>query len=298
QGQRGKRLLLIVCVFVALFGIAGGMRMIDKQAYSSEEWQEYRSYNNARSALYDHGFPTYSEFEYEYEDLGINENAKNYYRQWNHIDLSEETMREIASWNEEEKTVINSRYVARFLKTIGKGYMEKSCFYMFLAIVLLWFLRGRKRLVTIIGIAYAAIVVAGLDFYMFLMSRYLKDRVDVGIIMAACLVILWTMRSDRQFFSKKAGAVIMAIVLIASQVLWHENWRVNAADRLNVLEKNRAVAEAIAKDKDHLYLNKAVGFSYSDAYGPFDTIPYGISENVFTLGGWTAKMPSNQAKLD
>ena len=299
KGERAKQLGLILCAFILLFGIAGGLKLVDKQAYTSEAWQEYRDYNNARSSLYDHGFPSYSGYEDEYEELGINENAKNYYRQWNHIDLSAEQMREIASWNESETgVIINSHYVARFIRTMAKGYLARPVFFLFLAIVLLWILRGRKNPVTITGIAYAAVVIIGLNFYMFMMERYLKDRVDVGIIMAACLVILWTLRNDRPLFSHKTGAVILALVILASQLCWHDNWRVNAADRITKMENKRVVAEAMAEDKEHLYLNKAVGFSYSDAYGVFDTIPYGISENVFTLGGWTAMMPSNQEKLD
>jgi len=298
KGQRAKQLGLIFCAFVFLFGIAGGLKAVDKQAYASAEWQEYRDYNNARSALYDHGFPSYSGYEDEYEELGINENAKNYYRQWNHIDLSAEQMRKIASWNESDYIIINSHYVARFIRTMAKGYLAKPVFFLFLAIVLLWILRGKKNLITITGIVYTATVVIGLNFYMFMMERYLKDRVDVGIIMAACLVILWTLRSDRPLLTHKAGAIILALVILASQFCWHDNWRVNAADRIAKMENKRVVAETMAKDKEHLYLNKAVGFSYSDAYGAFDTIPYGISENVFTLGGWTAGMPSNQEKLD
>lgn len=69
-------------------------------------------------------------------------------------------------------------------------------------------------------------------------------------------------------------------------------------ERNAAMNENRKIAEKIARDKEHLYLNKAVGFSYSDAYDVFDVIPQGISENVFTLGGWTCGMPSNQEKLD
>ena len=298
KGQRAKQFVLILCVFLLLFGVAGGLRMVDKQAYTPVEWQEYKEYNNARSSLYDHGFPSYSEYEDEYSELGINENAKNYYRQWNHVDLSAETMREIGSWDNSDRTIINSRTIVRFIKTMAKGYMARPVFYMFLALVLLWILRGRKKPVAIIGIAYTAVIVVGLNFYMFMTLRYLKDRVDVGIVMAACVVILWTLQNDRPLFSHRTGAVLLAIALIASQLCWHDNWRVNAKDRVETLEANRTVAETIAEDKEHLYLNKAVGFSYSDAYGVFDTLPYGISENVFTLGGWTTMMPANREKLE
>lgn len=292
-----KPAVIMACAFVLLFGVAGGLTNFDKKAYSSEEWQKYRAYNVARSQLYDHGFPEYSEYAAKYENMGINQNAKDFYRQWNHVDLDGDTMKQISGFNKEESHVISTQYIKDFAKTMLEGYSQKPLFYVFLAIVLMWFIWGRKNWISITGIVYEAVMAIGLNFYMFYSLRYLKDRVDVGILLAATIVIVWTFKNNKPLFSNKIGIIMLVIAFAWAQYSWHDNWRSNTDSKDALLDANRQVAETIAKDKEHLYLNKAVGFSYSDAYDVFDVIPEGISENVFTLGGWTCRMPSNQDKL-
>lgn len=298
KGNAVKPAIAMACSFVILFGVAGGLTAFDKSAYRAEEWQEYRAYNVARSKLYDHGFPEYSEYASQYEKMGINENAKNYYRQWNHVDLDGRTMEQIGSFNKTESPSINGQYIKRFIITMAEGYAKKPLFYAFLAVIIMWIIWGRKNWISLIGIIYEAVIAVGLNFYMFWTLRYLKDRVDVGILLAAVIVIIWTFKNHKPLFSNKLGIIIVMIALVWTQYCWHDNWRTYMGERNAAMNENRKIAEKIARDKEHLYLNKAVGFSYSDAYDVFDVIPQGISENVFTLGGWTCGMPSNQEKLD
>lgn len=295
---RPKRIIALICAFLVLFGTVGLLMVFDKKAYTSDEWQDYREYNRARSQLYDHGFPEYEQYQEGYEKLGINANAKNFYRQWNHVDLDGKTMLEISCWNKEDEREINSDYVKDFIRTMTKGYMAKPIFYVFLATVIMWLFFGKKNWISIVGIAYAAVVAAGLNWYMFSMARFLKDRVDVGIIVAAMLVVLWTFKNTKPLFNNIVGMIGVIISFVLLQYAWSDSYRWNQDGKDISIADNRMVAEEIAQDKEHLYLNKAVGFSYSDAYDVFDRIPQGVSENVFTLGGWTCGMPANREKLE
>ena len=58
-----------VIIVIALLSI-----LVDKLAYSGEEWKSFLSYNDARTDVYDYyGFPNYGEYTDEYDALGIRE---------------------------------------------------------------------------------------------------------------------------------------------------------------------------------------------------------------------------------
>ena len=51
-----------------------GIMVFEKEAYGSEEWQTYLSYNDERSMVYDYyGVPAYEENREFYEKIGLKE---------------------------------------------------------------------------------------------------------------------------------------------------------------------------------------------------------------------------------
>lgn len=74
--KRVRRPLFGVLVMLLLsFGLKG----FDTFVYQSDpQWKQYTEYNELRTELLDYDFPEYEDYEEEYEQLGITEDAYNY----------------------------------------------------------------------------------------------------------------------------------------------------------------------------------------------------------------------------
>lgn len=63
--KTGIFLASVLAVFLISFGI-------EKIAYGSEEWKDFKAYNEARTDIYDfYGIPSYEEYSSEYNNLGL-----------------------------------------------------------------------------------------------------------------------------------------------------------------------------------------------------------------------------------
>lgn len=144
---------------------------------------------------------------------------------------------------------------------------------------------------------YELLVIMLLYFYLFYCGRYLLNRVDVGIWLAASLVVLWTVSKADHGFSHRMGVVLLAAVLCMQQNTARKNWRVNSEDRETALLEERAVLQSIHTDLDHLYLFKASTISFADAYSIFSSIPFEMGKNLYPLGGWASATPLYQKTL-
>lgn len=63
----------VITALIAMVGLLGIM-VFEKEAYGSEDWQAYLSYNDERSMVYDYyGVPAYEENREFYEKIGLKE---------------------------------------------------------------------------------------------------------------------------------------------------------------------------------------------------------------------------------
>ncbi|MFS6557052.1 hypothetical protein VPJ68_16580, partial [Parabacteroides distasonis] len=116
----------------------------DRLAYRSEGWQRYEEYNAARTELFDYGFPDYEKNRDEYEKLGIDENAYQMLRGWNHMDTEKfnvEVMKKLIALKTPKR--INLGFLKGFVKkVIFKLYTVQS-FWCFLLALFTWLLFTR-----------------------------------------------------------------------------------------------------------------------------------------------------------
>ena len=135
-------------------------------------------------------------------------------------------------------------------------------------------------------VLYELAAVMAVYFILFYRGRYLRNRVDVGLWLAVCLVVLWVYQEGKSYFSNRVGLALMLTVFCSVQPSWKKFWRSNAQDDVKLQNKIQKQLEIVAEDKEHLYITKIGALALTDAYGVFDVIPFGIAENVFPLGGW------------
>lgn len=288
--EAGKRLKR-ACMYFAAFGCMMVMVVFlyktEQWAYRSPQWQEFIEYNLARARLYDYGFPDYEANEQAYLELGIDRNAYDMIRGWNHMDtekITTETMQALDALK--APTVINKEFLKSFLRTFPSGFFTIPCFFCFCMVLVYWLLWGKHGWDSFLTLLYEMAVVGAVYFYLFYRGRYLYNRVDVGLWMAVCLVILWTYQEGKGYFNNRVGLALVLTLFCAVQPTWKRNWRLDAADKEAKQEKIQSQLEQIENDKEHLYLLKMDTLSFAEAYGVFERIPFGIAENIFPLGGW------------
>ena len=297
--KRLGRLVRYVGVFGSLLVLALLLRFVNQQCYTSQEWTQFRRINNARRELYDHGFPPWKGNEEKYEALGIDRTAYKVMRNWNQMDTevySVETLEGILSFRE-ERTFDKSLFTG-YLREIPKGILKLPHFYIFLLMVLYWLLWGRHKARECISMLTEAAVLALLYFYLYYVDRYLVNRVDVGIWLAASAVVLWIFAEGREQFSMRTGAAIAAIVGAVSMYGWRGQLRIRSAQAEETMLQERAVIEYIAKDKDSIYFSTVGEVSFWKSYGVFEAVPYAMAENIFALGGWSPLTPLYSSTLE
>ena len=276
-----KPVLWVVITLVVSLSLKG----FDTYIYESEpRWKQYTEYNDLRTRLLDYDFPKYTDYEEQYTEWGITEDAYNLWRHWNFGDpdlFNVETMKKLVSLT--SKKVLNGELIRDFFDEFPKKYFQTHVFYCVLVIIFLWLFERKNSLEKYGAFLYEMILFLGLYFYLYWQGRYDRNRVDVSLWLAVTVVIIWTMDGTRQWFARQTGIVFCAAVLIFSQYQWYDNWRVNAMQKG---ADARSVLEDLRDDPGHLYITKNKTLSYANGYGPLDLMPEGISSNFTFFGGW------------
>lgn len=275
-----------------LFFVLAVLHFINEASYRSEEWQAYREFNELRTELYDYGFPDYGKNQETYEKLGIDMNAYQLYRGWNFEDTDKftvEVMRQLVALK--EKKVINGAFFRDFFELFPAEFFTIASFNICLLLFVISLLWGDHSRGTWFKLLYEILMILLLYFYLYYQGRYLYNRVDVGIWLAASLVVLWALPGSGQ-----------VLIIVPGSCCWrrscvfHRVPGISAGDGIRRIRpkrwhRARAEIEQIHSDPEHLYLNKVGLVSFYDAYGVFDWIPVGMSSNIYALGGWTTNLP-------
>lgn len=303
-GGRGKkefwkRAGSYVGAFAILLLLVIGLYGVDRLSYQSEGWQKYESYNEARTELFDYGFPGFEKNQEEYEKLGIDSTAYRMLRGWNHMDtekFTEEIMEKIVGMRTPKQ--INLSFLKNFCRKVILQFFTVPVFWCFLLVFLFWLLLCRHRWTDVTVFLYECFAVGILYFYLFYRGRYLRNRVDVPIWLAASLVLFWVLPVVQRLWAKWAVPVFLAGVLILTHGTWEKRLRVNTAAEPQKREAYREVLEYLAADKEHLYITRSGAVSLMSSYGIFESIPAGIVENTLSLGGWPANTPGYVARME
>lgn len=299
-GRERKRFFLCAGSFLMLVLTACGFMALDRSAYQSEEWSYYLDYLDARVELMDYGFPDYDKNKEAYLDYGFDESAYKLFKGWTHSDsekITVESMQALISLKTHKE--FNLLLIKGFLKTMAEGFLKIPVFWCFLLFMLLWMIRGKHSAGAFCTLIYEGSFTALLYLFLYYRGRYLFNRVDVGIWLAVIIVVFWLLDGEKPVLSGRAGIILLGALILLTQYKWHGNWRISKEDRaVKSRLAMREVIETIDKDDSHLYLTKNGTVSFFKAYGIFDSIPSGIGDNMYPLGGWTAQTPTYMRVLD
>ncbi len=298
-GGLRRRFLRCAAIFGALLVLVGCLHLADRYAYRSPQWQEYLEYNDLRTELLDYGFPPYAENKEVYQELGINRTALQLYRGWNYVDTEKfttETMRRLIALKEPRRASL--QLLKGFWDEVPIGLLQRTSFCCFLLIAAYSILWGKHTKYTAATRIYELALVTLLYLYQYYTGRYLYNRVDVGLWLAVTLVFLWVFEQGKAIFDHRAGAALLITAALLSQGIWKGTWRINSEAAVGSMLEKRAVQESIGADKEHLYMVKSGAVSYAEGYGVFDSLPYGVAQNILSLGGWPALTPGYRELME
>ena len=266
--------------------------------YSSPEWKAYTEYNDARTSLLDYGVPAYSDYKETYEKLGLDKSAYNLMRAWTYTDtekINADTFRTLAALRQEK--IPDKNFFKDFLSQIGKGVIKVNAFWVCAATLLIWLIKGRKGAGNILGLLVECLVVAALYLFLFYRGRFLYNRVDTCIWLGAFLTVAVLIRKS---VSKPAGIVLCVLLTAAGLFVssWGDRFRMKTIETERLMQKDQEALKEINEDQEHVYLTKGNIGLYSASFDMWESIPVGIGDNQFPLGGWTANTPTYLSVLE
>ena len=158
---------------------------------------------------------------------------------------------------------IRPEQALNFTKRIPRDLSKLAPVYYCGAFLAYWLIFGKKTRAAVLSLLGETVLLWAVYFYLYCQGRYMVNRVDVGLWFSVCLVVLWLISDSgnrKPYMAVIAGRtapVLFFAVLIASQLLWSGDWRINTSSIPEARVSQRAVLETIGTDKDHVYLAKS-----------------------------------------
>ena len=301
-----QKLILCVCAFAVPLTMIGGAYLFDQSAYASEEWRDYKVFNKARSVILDNGVPDFETIEPALAEMGIDETAYEMLLAWTYEDFDKFTPETMVAMAELRNVKpINVSTILDFIVKTVSGVFQTLTFYCFMILLAAWLLFGKQEKPQIISVLFCVFMLIVLFAYFhFVLSRVFVNRVDSGIWMAASLTLLFFIDPSKEISSRHGSLVLTC--LIAFSVLFsgpNAYYTHLSSDAKTVEKTGLQVFDAIAQDKEHLYFttvlyNENLPLGTQHFCLPFSTTSSGFGENIYYLGGWTARMPITLQQLE
>ena len=239
--------------YVAVFGTVGvlsvGLYAIDRLHYSTDEgWSAFMEFNEARTELWDYGFPDYAENYAAYEAAGFSPNDFWFYLCWN-MDVEHVTTENLQIIADAKEARTFS--VKEFIKLYPAAFIGINIFVLYLVAAIIAVGLDKKNLFFAL---YGFFAVLAVEAYFFYTGRYGIPRVDVSMWMAAILGLCYGVSDslgDLQEMHPKWLLGVMAASLLIYTVDFNNMKTYSEAFEPTA---SKEFYEEITSDEDHLYV--------------------------------------------
>lgn len=289
-----KELVKYVVAWVIVLCLILGAKVIDNYAYSStDEYSQFRTYNELRAELLDHGFPNYNENQELYNSLNISEEDLRLYQNWNFADpdiFNINSMQKLVDAKENKE--ISLATFKDFIYQILHGIVFERGYIIYLVFVfMIILLDGRMYHI----ILWNFIIYGGLEFYFYYTDRYLLHRVETVMWLAQCVLLLYYFQAKhcKMKLNIIQSIIIICLALMINSNLYVDSYKENSDDKIYY----RDILEEINKDDKHLYVLTTLDELVNKSYDALDAIPFGVRDNITLLGGWSTEAPTENYLL-
>ncbi len=286
-----RALAVPAALFAALFLVSV---LAEKSAYSSPEWQEFRTYDDARSAVVDNYAPDYDQVKKEMKAIGVSRLDSNLLNSWRYCEkdfFDSDLLTEIAAVNR-AGTTLEDR-----MANVRRSFVPQMIPFLIAPLVLFAALLFTGRLRKPVPALITLLIGYGLLFAF----AFWRMRFVMRVVMPTQFIVLTALICLSERGKEKADVRIMAadiaalivLALIAFQYLGYYK-AINPADRISCDEEPyRALTEEIASHPDTLYVFDSSALSRQYYYGTpaSRVLTTDRFRNITRSGSWDSYSP-------
>lgn len=308
-----KRCLKNIGIFLGvILGVTILSFVIERIAYSSDEWKDYKIYNEARTDIYDYcGVPKYENYEQEYQSIGLT------YGDWvvmDHYDnglineLTSDELVQIAEWSVTEKEEARQYYsvLRKGIYSVVETFWYNEVQPAGVILTVLYVLgllcaykdNDKKGFVCICAILLFQSVFAG---YFMEQGRF-PERISYGLyFMQICyltgVILKKCLRDNAQVKKDKfwlVAAIGLFVIVLSVAGLYRVRMTLNETQEVRTdIEDWNYVNEYFATNADKKYciITKPFVFSKEAMFQDSKT----ESDNLVRLGSWIQNSPLEAA---
>ena len=214
---KNKRMWITLIIIAIL---SSSVLFINSRAYSSEEWHEWKEYNNARGQILDYPIADYNKNENEYKKIGISPNDYKCIYLNNMVNYSFSDKQFFSKKrldNILEITSTQKRYNLNIIDYFKK-IISLKLFILFLAICIyfMFVAKGKRRLFYALQI----IVTFGTLSYLVAINRFV-EKVYCPLLVISILVASYEFAKEKK--ERRTLNTVIACILMGLSCLWTVN---------------------------------------------------------------------------
>lgn len=287
--------LLLLVLVLLLFGI-------DRFFWTRGDYAYFTAYSDTRSILVDYGvLPDYEQMQPVYESLDMDENAVYFLKNWSFFDTEKFSLEKLRVILDARNSMFQPPSLGEclgiFLDKAVPGLAGTLAGIGFILMLGLWLACGRHRWQDWLGLGVSFGFFGLMYLLMIAQSRYLANRMDMGLLLALLLTMSFLM--DETKFGRERLICALFIGLALAVGLYSNKNVCRFSDQYAVEDKSgkKAAMEQILADEEHLYLCKVWSIDH-ELYTPLETAPAGFADKIVLLGGWSLYHPSIEHVLE
>ena len=295
QEHNRKDFVNLICVGLCSLLIVGASFFIDSSAYKTEGWSYYKRFNEYTTQFQDINFPSYTEYEEEFNKLGIYLEDYRLYDDSDHNDpdLFDLEKMEVIKKLQPYKTVNSNEIVMFGLRGYNTLFKQKSLatFTLVAVFIVLFFVFGcRNSWISWLSVLYTGFATVFAFAYTYFMHGWF-DRTTLAVMTAFIFTMLYLLEPKENKISKTIVYCFAVFTVVCSLFIWSEYFRWNMNDWREEYQINHEALNEIYEDKDHLYISRTSLPLWKRYYTPYDKIRFGSMSNYSPLGDWIANTP-------
>ena len=300
RGSAGEKLrgfARLAAPYALLLILCAAFYAVNEWAWSKAPWNTYHEFDKLRVACVDYGRPEFDAMPEAYEALGLTKSDVELFRHTNYFDpdvFSADVMRGIAGARDAAFPPPSmGECVGLLLDKAIPGFFINLHVYGFLFILILWLAAGEHRAESWLCLAVGLGLFALAYLYLIYRGRYLIDRVDLGLMLAAAAVPALMLDREKLRRERMLTVIVLLLAMGTAHFIMRDSYRTAEAEDKSAV---RAAYERLLQDEEHLYLAKADAVT-DGLWTPFEPYGKGYWDRIVLLGGFDMLHPAVMENL-
>lgn len=285
-----------VLTFVIIGGLLFGANQYNKSyTAQNEEWGNYQEYNRMRAVLQDYGWPDYwpdyTEYQEEYEKIGISRNDYEMYKEGNLSDADVLDMETLQQLYELKIAVMeeNMPGILDYVRYLLSEVIVSQTFFWNLMILVIYFVMYRRSSYDFL--MFGNIAVYSFTYVYMYHNNRLVDRVTLPTDFVFLVISLFCLdrvnQKKPETYRQMKSALIWIVLFFLLIPGTSRHYMDLSKNRKNAVELYEAL-----EDKSKVFVAGHDVFRWNYYFfSAYKNIPKDFYTNQINMGGWLARTP-------